>query len=98
MPNEQTGARFFDDQKRERGWAAKVVRRERAQGALVVLDVTTTDTDLRSFLGSLDRSPLRVQQTGDEGTTYLFAWASGYENGPMIRVQGILRDGHPREA
>ena len=98
MPNEQIGARFFDDQKRERGWAAKVVRRERAPGALVVLDVTTTDLDLRSYLGSLDRSPLRVQQTDAEGTTYFFAWASGYENGPMIRVQGILRDSHPRES
>ena len=32
MPNEQSGARFFDDQKRERGWAVKVVRRERAPG------------------------------------------------------------------
>ena len=77
MPNEQSGARFFDDQKRERGWAVKVVRRERAPGALVILDVTTTDVDLKSFLGSLDRSPLRVQQTGDEGTNHTFAWASG---------------------
>jgi len=98
MPNEQSGARFFDEQKRERGWAIKVVRRERAPGALVVLDVTTTDVDLKSFLGSLDKSPLRVQQTGDEGTNYTFAWASGYENGPSMRVQGILRDGSSRES
>jgi len=98
MASEQSGARFFDEQKRERGWAAKVVRRERAPGALVVLDVTTTDADLKSFLGSLDRSALRVQQTGIEGTTYVFVWASGYENGPTIRVQGVLRDGGPRES
>jgi len=90
------GARFFDARKLERGWAEKVVRRERAVGALVVLEVTTTDTDLRSFLGSLDRAPLRVQPTGDEATTYSFAWASGYENGPTIRVQGILLDGGRR--
>jgi len=96
MPNEQIGARFFDEQRRERGWAAKVVRRERSPGALVVLDVTTTDTGLKTFLGSLDRSPLRVQQTGDEGTNYTFLWASGYENGPMIRVQGVLREAATR--
>jgi hypothetical protein len=90
-PSEQVGARFFDERKQERGWATKVVRRERAPGALVILEVTTKDTDLKSFLASLDRSPLRVQQTGDEGTSYAFAWASGYDNGPTIRVQGILR-------
>lgn len=93
MPNETTGARFFDARKQERGWAAKVVRRERAVGSLVVLDVTATDADLKSFLGSLDRAPLRVQPTGDEGTTYTFAWASGYDNGPTIRVQGVLQSG-----
>jgi len=95
VPN---GARFFDSRKQERGWAAKVVRRERAVGALVVLEVTTADADLKSFLGSLDRSPLRVQATGDEGTTYTFLWASGYDNGPTIRVQGILQAGSAREA
>jgi hypothetical protein len=88
--DEQAGARFFDEKKRERGWAAKVVRRERAPGALVILEVTTQDSDLKSFLGSLDRSPLRVQQTGAEGTSFVFAWASGYDNGPTIRVQGVL--------
>ena len=98
MPNDESGARFFDAQKRERGWAAKVIRRQHAPGALVVLEVTTTDADLKSFLGSLDRSELRVQQTGIEGTTYAFAWASGYENGPTIRVQGVLRAVGPRES
>jgi hypothetical protein len=98
MADEQSGARFFDEQKRERGWATKVVRRERAPGALVVLEVTTTNADLKSFLGSLDRSALRVQQTGIEGTTYVFAWASGYENGATVRVQGVLRDGGPGES
>lgn len=87
------GARFFDSRKQDRGWAAKVVRRERAIGSLVVLDVTTADADLKSFLGALDKSPLRVQPTGDEGTTYTFVWASGYDNGPTIRVQGILLEG-----
>jgi hypothetical protein len=92
MSNDQDGARFFD-RHGERGWAAKVVRRQGAPGALVRLDVTTTDTSLRSFLGSLDRSPLRVQQTGEEGTDYAFAWASGYDNGTTIRIQGVLLSG-----
>lgn len=96
MPKDQVGARFFD-REGERGWAAKVVRHERAPGALVRLDVTTTDADLKSFLGSLDRSPLRVQQTGEEGTTYAFAWASGYDNGSTIRIQGVLLDGGGRD-
>lgn len=94
MPN---GARFFDARKQERGWATKVVRRERAWGTLVVLDVTTTDAELKSFLASLDRAPLRVQPTGEEGTTYTFAWASGYDNGPTIRIQGVVLDGGSRE-
>jgi hypothetical protein len=96
MPKDQVGARFFDS-KEERGWAAKVVRREGAPGALVRLDVTTTDAGLKSFLGSLDRSPLRVQQTGEDGTTYAFAWASGYDNGPTIRIQGVLLEGSARD-
>ena len=96
MPNDQLGARFFD-RHGERGWAAKVVRCERAPGAFVRLDVTTTDAGLKGFLGSLDRSPLRVQQTGAEGTTYAFAWASGYDNGATIRIQGVLLEGGGRD-
>ena len=92
MSNEQTGARFVDEHKRDRGWASKVVRREKALGRLVVLDVTTTDPELSRFLGALDRSPLLVQQTDAEGASYRFAWASGYENGTAIRVQGVLQD------
>jgi hypothetical protein len=92
MANEQCGARFVDEYKQERGWASKVVRREKVLGRLVILDVTTSDRELSSFLGALDKSPLLVQQTGSEGTSYRFAWASGYENGTTIRVQGILQD------
>jgi hypothetical protein len=91
LQNEQGGARFYDANKRERGWASKVVRRELAVGRLTVLDVTSTDSSLLAFLGSLDRSPLQVQQTGDEGDSYTFAWASGYENGGKVRIQGILQ-------
>jgi hypothetical protein len=90
MTNGPFGARFFDGQKRDRGWSSKVVKRARALGRLVILDVTATDSSLLAFLGSLDKSPLRVQQTDDEGENYVFAWASGYENGASVRIQGIL--------
>ena len=92
MSSEQRGARFVDENKAERGWASKVVRRERALGSLVILDITTSDRELSSFLVALDRSPLLVQQTDLEGASYHFAWASGYENGNTIRVQGVLED------
>ena len=91
MANEQIGARFFDGDKRDRGWATKVVRRERSLDRLVVLDVTSTDAALRTFLSSLDQAPLSVQQTGDEAESYTFAWASGYDNGATVRVQGRLQ-------
>ena len=91
MPSYQAGARFFDADKRDRGWASKVVKRERSVDRLVVLDVTSTDAALRTFLSSLDRAPLSVQQTGDEAESYTFAWASGYENGATVRIQGRLQ-------
>lgn len=92
MANEQVGARFFDAEKRDRGWASKVLRRERSLDRLVVLDVTSTDAALRSFLSSLDQAPLSVQQTGDEAESYTFVWASGYDNGATVRIQGRLQD------
>ena len=91
MASDQFGARFFDVDHRDRGWASKVIKRERSLGRLVVLDVTSTDAGLRSFLSSLDRAPLSVQQTGDEAQSYTFAWASGYENGATVRIQGRLQ-------
>src|SRR5262245_8060864 len=58
MSNEESAARFLDEHRCERGWASKVVKRERALGRLVVLDVTTADRDLLRFLCELDKSPL----------------------------------------
>lgn len=92
MPNEEGGARFVDENKEDRGWATKVVRRERALGRLVILDITTVDLDLLRFLRGLDKSPLHVHPTGSDGASFRFAWASGYENGPTVRVQGVLQD------
>jgi hypothetical protein len=85
----QTGARFFDEHRRDRGWA-KVTRRVRPIDGLTTLDVTTAEPDLAAFLSALDRAPLRVQSTELDGESYTFAWASGYENGRAIRVQGAL--------
>jgi hypothetical protein len=86
------GARFFDAKKRDRGWAAKVVRRTAAQGRLIVLDVTSLEAPLASFLRTLDKGRLRVQRPGAAGESYNFEWASGYDNGGEIRVRGVLAD------
>jgi hypothetical protein len=91
MSTEPGGARFYDERKQDRGCANIVVRRK-PTGRLVVLDITTTDAALGSFLRALDKAPLQVQQPGEDGVTYRFAWASGYANGAMVRVQGILQD------
>jgi hypothetical protein len=84
------GARFFDENKRDRGWAKKVTRRAHNIGKLTVLDVTTTEASLADFLVGLDKGGLRVQCTDVSGESYVFAWASGYENGAQIRIQGVL--------
>jgi len=84
------GARFFDAKKRDRGWAVKVTQRPQLVGGLVVLDVTTTEPSLASFLRTLDKGALRVQRTGDARASYSFRWASGYQNGEEIRIRGVL--------
>jgi len=84
------GARFFDVDKRDRGWARRVTRRQKTIGRLTVLDVENPEPPLAAFLTGLDRAPLRVQDTGASGESYMFTWASGYENGTSIRIQGIL--------
>ena len=85
-----TGARFFDENKNDRGWASKVTRRVHAIGRLTILDVFTKEISLANFLTALDRKALRVQCTDLDGASYTFAWASGYENGTQIRIQGVL--------
>jgi hypothetical protein len=90
MSNGTSGARFFDEQRNDRGWASQVRRRVRRIDGLTTLDVTTNEASLIAFLSSLERSRLRVQSTDDEGESYTFTWASGYRNGLQIRVQGAL--------
>jgi hypothetical protein len=92
MPTEPDGARFYDERKRNRGWASRVARRESALGRLVVLEISTTDPALLDFLRALDKAPLWVEGPGESGVKYRFAWASAYENGATVRVQGILQN------
>ena len=87
---EGSGARFFDENKQDRGWAQKVTRRSQSIGRLTVLDVVTTEASLANFLVGLDKGRLSVQCTDVSGESYTFAWASGYENGSQIRIQGVL--------
>jgi hypothetical protein len=90
MSSDKSGARFFDEQRHDRGWASQVTRRVRRIDGLTTLDVTTNDAALSAFLSSLERSRLRVQCTDNAGESYTFAWASGYRNGAQIRIQGAL--------
>jgi hypothetical protein len=85
-----SSARFFDENDQDRGFAKKVTKRPKAVGRLTILDVVTTDAPLASFLTGLDRSGLHVQCTDLSGESYQFEWASGYENGTQIRIQGVL--------
>jgi hypothetical protein len=87
---EQTGARFFDGRGKDRGWATRVTLRPPVVGRLTVLDVTTGESALASFLRTLDKSRLRVQRQGERAASYVFTWASGYANGAEIRVRGLL--------
>jgi hypothetical protein len=88
-----SGARFFDEDKHDRGWATKVTKRAHPIGRLTILDVVTKEPPLANFLTALDRKGLRVQYTDISGVSYTFAWASGYENGTQIRIQGVLVEG-----
>jgi hypothetical protein len=85
-----SAAEFFDGDKRSRGSAARVTRRQRALSGLTSLDVAGADGVLATFLTHLDKGPLvvRFATGGDAG--FVFRWASGYANGDEIRVQGLL--------
>lgn len=84
------GARFFDEKKRDLGWAAKVSKRNPGLGGLTVLDIATAEPSLAMFLRSLDKGRLFVRPTDVLGEAFAFAWASGYANGQDIRIQGVL--------
>jgi hypothetical protein len=87
------GTGFFDGQKKFLGWASLVTQRSRAQSDLTVLDVVGADAGLTAFLAQLVRSSLVVQEPGSGDTLFRFQWASGFVNGPDIKIQGILDRG-----
>lgn len=85
-----SGARFFDGQRRDLGWAARVSLRKPSLGGLTVLDVTTSEPGLAVSLVTLDHGRLLVKSGDAVGGHWDFVWASGYANGRDIRVQGML--------
>jgi hypothetical protein len=91
-PREAGGARFFDRNKRDRGWASAVTRRDKGQSlsSLTVIDVIGAESELVVFLTHLDRSHLVVRESNGGGPLYKFRWASGYANGEAVRIQGVL--------
>ena len=84
------GARFFDGNRMDLGHARQVARRVSVASTLTVLDVVGAEPGLARFLSTLDRSHLRIQCEDPARTCYKFRWASGYNNGDGVRVQGIL--------
>ena len=86
----RSGARFFDDTRRDIGWASRVTRRPTVVSTLTVFDVAGAEPALARCLALLDRKRLRIQCDDAEGTSHTFRWASGYGNGASLRVQGVL--------
>jgi hypothetical protein len=84
------GAGFFDAEGRYRGWASVVTRRDPVFSGLTVIDVVGADAVLIPFLTRLDRSRLVVEAPATGDTLFHFRWASGYENGNDVRIQGVL--------
>jgi hypothetical protein len=84
-------ARFFDESNRDRGCAGGVTKRINDVTGLAVLDVTASEPALALFLTTLDKHRLTVHANGLSGESYSFEWASGYDNGDRIRVQGVLK-------
>jgi hypothetical protein len=87
----RTGSQFFDDKQDDRGWATTVNKLVRDFGKITVLEVFSAEPALASFLKSLDRRRLRIQHSDPLGECYTFIWASGYDDGTRIRVQGVLQ-------
>jgi hypothetical protein len=87
------GADFFDADKRYRGWARQITQRAPLASGLTAIDVIDADADLIPFLTRLDHSVLVVTSPGTGETLFRFRWASGYENGKDIRIQGALEAG-----
>jgi hypothetical protein len=97
--SEPCGARFFDKLKQDLGRAVRVTTRVRSGSTLTVLDVTGAEPKLARALTLFDRGRLRIHLENVAQTCYVFRWASGYDNGADVRIQGVLepRTGHELE-
>jgi hypothetical protein len=84
------GAGFYDGRKNFQGAAYLVSRRNRALSDLTVIDVVGAEPRLASYLTHLDRGRLVVRDQASGDTLFTFRWASGYVNGPDVRIQGVL--------
>jgi hypothetical protein len=91
------GARFFDKLKQDLGRAARVTTRIRSGSTLTVIDVTGAEPKLARALTLFDRGRLRIHCEDAARTCYVFSWASGYSNGPGVRLQGMLEPRTGRE-
>lgn len=91
------GARFFDKGRTDLGRAVRVTTRQRPGSTLTVLDVTGAEPALARALVLFDRGRLRIHCEDAARTCYVFRWASGYSNGPDVRLQGMLEPSTGRE-
>jgi hypothetical protein len=89
-PSTSGGARFFDGESRDLGWAKNVTKRASRVSTLTVFDVIGAGPELAQSLARLDRGRLQIQYTDLDGERYRFRWASGYGNGDDVRIQGVL--------
>jgi hypothetical protein len=94
---EPCGARFFDRSKEDMGRAVRVTTRRRSGPTLTVLDVNGAEPELARALTLLDRGRLRIHCEDAARTCYVFRWASGYNNGADVRIQGVLEAHTGRE-
>ena len=84
------GARFYDKVRQDLGRAVRVTTRHRLGSTLTILDVIGAEPALARALVLFDRGRLRIHCEDDARTCYVFRWASGYANGPDVRIQGEL--------
>jgi len=94
---EPCGARFFDKGQEDLGRAVQVTVRHRKDSTLTVLDVAGAEPELARVLTRLDRGRLRIHWEDVARTCYVFTWASGYSNGPDVRIQGMIEPQTGRE-
>jgi hypothetical protein len=84
------GIGFYDARRNFQGEASLVSKRKRALSDLTMIDVVGADPRLAIYLTHLDRTRLIIRDRATGDTLFNFRWASGYVNGPDVRIQGVL--------